>query len=65
MRRSESEEGAASSASVILPALARVTDVPRQMTPLRAADRVNYLYSGFESEDVGFRVVWPLEGERD
>ena len=32
---------------------------------LRAADRVNYLYSGFESEDVGFRVVWPSEEERD
>ena len=32
---------------------------------LRAAHRVNYLYSGFESEDVGFRVVWPSEGERD
>ena len=26
---------------------------------LRSADRVRYLYSGFESEDVGFRVVWP------
>ena len=26
---------------------------------LRAADRVRYLYSGFEAEDVGFRVVWP------
>lgn len=32
---------------------------------LRAADRVRYLYSGFESEDAGFRVVWPLEGGRD
>lgn len=32
---------------------------------LRAADRVRYLRSGFESEDVGFRVVWPLEGGRD
>lgn len=32
---------------------------------LRAAHRVNYLHSGFKSEDVGFRVVWPLEGERD
>ena len=32
---------------------------------LRAADRVRYLRSGFESEDIGFRVVWPLEGGRD
>jgi len=32
---------------------------------LRAADRVRYLRSGFESEDVGFRVVWPLENGRD
>lgn len=32
---------------------------------LRAAHRVNYLHSGFESEDVGFRVVWPLEEARD
>lgn len=32
---------------------------------LRAADRVRYLRSGFQAEDVGFRVVWPLEGARD
>ena len=32
---------------------------------LRSADRVNYLHSGFESEDVGFRVVWSMEGGRD
>ena len=32
---------------------------------LRAADRVRYLRSGFESEDIGFRVVWPVEGGRD
>lgn len=32
---------------------------------LRAADRVRYLRSGFRSEDVGFRVVWPLGGEWD
>lgn len=32
---------------------------------LRSADRVRYLHSGFESEDAGFRVVWPLEGVRD
>ncbi|MCY4645286.1 MAG: SUMF1/EgtB/PvdO family nonheme iron enzyme [Gammaproteobacteria bacterium] len=30
---------------------------------LRAAHRVRYLYSGFESEDVGFRVVWALADE--
>lgn len=32
---------------------------------LRSAHRVNYLRSGFEAEDVGFRVVWPLEEGRD
>lgn len=32
---------------------------------LRAADRVRYLRSSFESEDIGFRVVWPVEGARD
>lgn len=32
---------------------------------LRAADRVRYLRSGFESEDIGFRVVWPLEDGPD
>ena len=32
---------------------------------LRSAHRVNYLHSGFASEDVGFRVVWPLEDGRD
>ena len=32
---------------------------------LRAAHRVRYLYSGFESEDVGFRVVWALDGGRN
>lgn len=26
---------------------------------------IRYLRSGFESEDVGFRVVWPVEGRRD
>ena len=32
---------------------------------LRAADRVKYLHSGFESEDIGFRVVWSLEEGQD
>ena len=32
---------------------------------LRAADRVKYLHSGFEWDDIGFRVVWSLKGERD
>ncbi len=32
---------------------------------LRASNRSNYYYSDFEWDDIGFRVVWPLEGGQD